>query len=157
MNFQPTKFITIAATSAFLGTIAVSHSGGLNKQGCHAGSKPYHCHRTTLPAPPKASGSQTILTGTVTHVRDGDTIEVNGIAIRLAALNCPENKTQKGQYATRVAKQFEGSKMTCELTGAKTYDRLVGYCSVNGADFGRFMMQNSSCKVWEKYDVWDRY
>ena len=24
---------------------AHAHSGGLNKQGCHAGSKPYHCHR----------------------------------------------------------------------------------------------------------------
>jgi len=41
--------------------------------------------------------------------------------------------------------------------GAKTYDRLVGYCGINGADFGRYMMQNSACKVWEKYDVWDRY
>ena len=157
MNFQLTKIIAIAAALAFLGTIAVSHSGGLNKQGCHGGSKPYHCHRKALPAPPKASSGQTTLTGTVTHVRDGDTVEVDGIAIRLAALNCPENKTQKGQYATRVAKQFEGSKMTCELTGAKTYDRLVGYCSVNGVDFGRFMMQNSSCKVWKKYDVWGRY
>ena len=25
--------------------IAYSHSGGLNSKGCHAGSKPYHCHR----------------------------------------------------------------------------------------------------------------
>ena len=115
-----------------LAPVADTHSGGLNKQGCHAGSKPYHCHRKALPAPPKATGSQTILTGTVTHVRDGDTVEVDGIAIRLAALNCPENKTQKGKVRhKRVAKQFEGSKMTCELTGAKTYDRLVGYCSVN--------------------------
>jgi len=24
---------------------AISHSGGLNSSGCHAGSKPYHCHR----------------------------------------------------------------------------------------------------------------
>jgi len=23
-----------------------SHSGGLNSQGCHAGSQPYHCHRS---------------------------------------------------------------------------------------------------------------
>ena len=23
-----------------------SHSGGLNSSGCHAGSKPYHCHRS---------------------------------------------------------------------------------------------------------------
>ena len=24
---------------------AIAHSGGLNADGCHAGSKPYHCHR----------------------------------------------------------------------------------------------------------------
>ena len=154
------KYFCLLSTSLFvimLAPVADTHSGGLNKQGCHAGSKPYHCHRKALPAPPKVSDGQSLLTGTITHVRDGDTVEVDGIAIRLAALNCPENKTQKGKYATTVAKQFEGSKMTCELTGAKTYDRLVGYCSVNGVDFGRFMMQNSSCKVWKKYDVWDRY
>ena len=138
-------------------SLTLSHSGGVDKQGCHAGSKPYHCHRkqnSTASTKPK-SGS--VITGTVTHVRDGDTVEVNGVAIRLSALNCPENGTQKGNYATKVAKQFQGTKMKCELTGAKTYDRLVGYCSVNGMDFGRYMMQNSSCKVWEKYDVWDRY
>jgi endonuclease YncB( thermonuclease family) len=44
-----------------------------------------------------------------------------------------------------------------ELTGAKTYVRLVGHCSVGGSDFGLYMMQNSTCKVWEKYDVWNRY
>ena len=26
---------------------AQAHSGGLNSQGCHAGSKPYHCHRSS--------------------------------------------------------------------------------------------------------------
>ena len=99
----------------------------------------------------------TILSGTVAHVRDGDTIEVNGIAVRLSVLDCPENGTQKGNQATRVAKQFQGSPARCELTGAKTYDRLVGYCSVEGSDFGLYFMNNSSCKVWEKYDIWDRY
>jgi len=154
------KYLSLVFISLFvvmLAPFAGSHSGGLNKQGCHAGSQPYHCHRKTssFSSQPPKSGS--ILSGIVTHVRDGDTVELDGIAIRLAALNCPENKTQKGRYATQVAKQFEGSKMVCELTGAKTYDRLVGYCSVNGVDFGRFMIQNSSCKVWEKYDVWNRY
>ena len=99
----------------------------------------------------------TVLRGKVTHVRDGDTIEVNGIAIRLSALDCPERGTQKGKNAARIAQQFLGSQAKCELTGAKTYDRLVGYCEVNGADFGAYMMNNSSCAVWEKYDVWDRY
>ena len=137
-------------------TQADAHSGGLNKQGCHAGSKPYHCHRAPKTAV-KAPSSPSTLNGTVTHVRDGDTIEVNGIAVRLSALDCPENGTRQGDKATRVAKQFKGSLARCELTGAKTYDRLVGYCSVCGSDFGLHMMQNSSCKVWEKYDVWNRY
>ena len=105
----------------------------------------------------KETKKPTILSGKVTHVRDGDTIEVNGITIRLSALNCPERGTQKGDTAARIAQQFLGSQATCELTGAKTYDRLVGYCEVNGKDFGAYMMNNSSCKVWEKYDVWDRY
>ena len=38
-----------------------------------------------------------------THVRDGDTIEVNGIAVRLSALDCPENSTRQGKQATKIA------------------------------------------------------
>ena len=105
----------------------------------------------------QAVAGETVLTGKVTHIRDGDTIEVNNVPIRLAALDCPERGTKNGDYATGLAKQFQGLQATCELTGAKTYDRLVGYCSINGDDFGRYMMENSTCKVWEKYDVWDRY
>lgn len=36
------------AAGAFLSGptgVANAHSGGLNAQGCHAGSRPYHCHR----------------------------------------------------------------------------------------------------------------
>ena len=149
------RAILIALSTAFAAQVA-AHSGGLNKQGCHAGSQPYHCHRAQEAAPSASSG-QKVLTGTVTHVRDGDTIEVNGTPIRLAALDCPERGTRDGDYASLIAKQFQGQQATCELTGAKTYERLVGYCSINGADFGRYMMQNSACKVWEKYDVWNRY
>ena len=97
------------------------------------------------------------LKGQVTQLRDGDTIEVNGIAIRLSALDCPERGTRDGERANRLAQQFLTTKAVCELTGAKTYDRLVGYCIVGGQDFGLFMMRNSACKVWKKYDVWDRY
>ena len=147
---------SVIAVLTMLTTQAVAHSGGLNKQGCHSGSQPYHRHKSAKVAP-VASSDSAILSGTVTHVRDGDTIEVSGIAVRLSALDCPENDTRQGKQATKIAKQFEGSQAMCELTGAKSYDRLVGYCTVGGTDFGLYMMQNSSCKVWEKYDVWDRY
>ena len=146
----------VIAIITILSTQAVAHSGGLNKRGCHAGSQPYHCHKSAK-VEPLASSNSTILSGTVTHVRDGDTIEVNGVAVRLSALDCPENDSRQGKQATKIAKQFEGSQAMCELTGAKSYDRLVGYCTVGGTDFGIYMMQNSSCEVWEKYDVWNRY
>ena len=106
--------ITSVLFFILLTTYAAAHSGGLNKKGCHAGSQPYHCHRAQE-VTPSVSSDQTVLTGKVTHVRDGDTIEVNGIAIRLAALDCPERGTQKGDTAARIAQQFQGSPATCDV------------------------------------------
>ena len=110
---------------------------------------------TIAPATNKQRGK--ILEGRITHVRDGDTFEVNGIPVRISALDCPENSTSAGQKVTRFAKQFKGQTAVCELTGAKTYDRVVGYCSIGGKDFGKTMMDQKSCKLWAKYDVWNRY
>ena len=104
------KIVCIAVMLVTLSTQVLAHSGGLNKQGCHAGSKPYHCHKGPKAALQAPSSSPSILSGTVTHVRDGDTIEVNGIAVRLSALDCPENGTQQGNKATKITKQFQGSK-----------------------------------------------
>ena len=98
-----------------------------------------------------------VLRGAITHVRDGDTFEVNGTPVRISALDCPENSTAEGKKITRFAKQFEGKETICELTGAKTYDRVVGYCSINGIDFGKMMMDETSCKLWAKYDIWNKY
>ena len=98
-----------------------------------------------------------VLKGTITHVRDGDTFEINGIPVRISALDCAENSTPEGKKITRFAKKFLGKQAVCELTGVKTYDRVVGYCSIEGKDFARTMMNETSCKLWAKYDVWDRY
>ena len=98
-----------------------------------------------------------VLRGTITHVRDGDTFEVEGTPVRISALNCPENSTSSGQKATQFTRQFKGKQAVCELTGAKTYDRVVGYCSIEGKDFARIMVDNKLCKFWHKYDVWNRY
>ena len=98
-----------------------------------------------------------VLKGTITHVRDGDTFEINGIPVRISALDCAENSTPEGKKITRFAKKFLGKQAVCELTGAKTYDRVVGYCSIAGKDFALTMMSETSCKLWAKYDVWDRY
>ena len=104
-----------------------------------------------------AAEEPTLLSGTITHVRDGDTFEVGGIPVRLAALDCPENKTSEGRLITQYAKRYVGSHATCQLTGAMSYDRVVGYCSINDEDYGSVMMQNTSCELWAKFDVFNRY
>ena len=88
-----------------------------------------------------------VLRGAITHVRDGDTFEVNGIPVRISALDCAENSTAEGKKITRFAKQFKGKETICELTGAKTYDRVVGYCSINGIDFGKMMMDENGMEM----------
>ena len=103
------------------------------------------------------SRTVSVLRGTITHVRDGDTFEVEGTPVRISALDCPENSTNSGQKAAQFTKQFKGKQAVCELTGAKTYDRVVGYCSIEGKDFARIMVDNKFCQFWPKYDVWNRY
>ena len=98
-----------------------------------------------------------VLRGIITHVRDGDTFEVKGTPVRISALDCPENSTSSGQKATQFTRQLKGKQAVCELTGAKTYDRVVGYCSIEGKDFAQLMVDNKFCKFWPKYDVWNRY
>lgn len=39
------RLLAILVCACIYGLSAQAHSGGLNSSGCHAGSKPYHCHR----------------------------------------------------------------------------------------------------------------
>ena len=49
-----------------------------------------------------------ILEGKITHVRDWDTFEILGKAVRISALDCPENSTSEGKRVTKFAKSFQG-------------------------------------------------
>ena len=148
------KLLILPLTIAGIGFFSISIE--IYAQDCDLDSKTNkYLFTVGLLSRDTVSGSS--LHGVITHVRDGDTFEVNGIPIRLAALDCPENSTAEGRYASSIAKAYQGVEVKCELTGAKTYDRLVGYCEIQDVDFGRMMMSKSSCKLWKKFDVWDRY
>ncbi len=84
-----------------------------------------------------ALADETVLTGTVTHVRDGDTIEVGKIPIRLNGVSAPELDESLGQQSKQFVHDLVmGKSVRCEMTGAKTYDRIVGTCYLDGKDIG---------------------
>ena len=67
------------------------------------------------------------LVGEVTYVRDGDTIEVGGLPIRLQGLAAPEGDEQGGTNATEVMSHMVlGRGIRCELDGERAVDRRVG-------------------------------
>ncbi|WP_407495176.1 thermonuclease family protein [Pseudooceanicola sp. MF1-13] len=98
----------------------------------------------SLIAPDKA------LSGPVTHVRDGDTIEVAGVPVRLAKLDCAERGTSDGRRASdHMRKLVRGQQMTCTLEGRKSYDREVGECALgDGRDVGEVMISEGYCPRW---------
>lgn len=69
------------------------------------------------------------LVGPVTHVRDGDTIEVAGTPVRLNGLHAPELRDPYGAEAkAMMARIVTGQEIGCELTGGRSYDRVIGVC-----------------------------
>lgn len=77
------------------------------------------------------------LRGTVSHVRDGDTIEVESIPIRLNGVSAPELDEPLGQASKTYMQELVLNKhIQCELKGEKTYDRFVGNCYLGEKDIG---------------------
>ncbi len=84
----------------------------------------------------------TTLTGQVTHVRDGDTIEVGKIPIRLNGVSAPELKEPLGPQSKEFMRDLVlGKSVSCELNGKKTYDRFVGICYLNDRDIGAAVIE----------------
>jgi micrococcal nuclease len=82
------------------------------------------------------------LVAEVTHVRDGDTIEVGGLPIRLQGLAAPEGDEPGGDEATEaMVEMVLGRELRCELDSERTYDRCVGIYYLEGRDISGIMVR----------------
>ncbi|WP_111735319.1 thermonuclease family protein [Roseovarius amoyensis] len=90
------------------------------------------------------------LSGPVTHVRDGDTVEVRGVPVRIANLDCAELGTPAGRMASEAMTQLARTgPLTCRLTGRQSYDREVGTCAMpDGRDIGAELIAKGVCSRW---------
>jgi micrococcal nuclease len=92
-----------------------------------------------LPPPSLAGESQ--VTGIVAHVRDGDTIEVGPVAVRLQGLHAPELDEALGPEArAAMVGLVEGKAVACDLTGERNRDRVIGVCYRDGEDVAALLV-----------------
>ncbi|MEL6475646.1 MAG: thermonuclease family protein [Pseudomonadota bacterium] len=98
------------------------------------------------------------LEGQVTHVRDGDTIEVTGVPVRLRGVNCEEWDKPRGRQATeRMVQLTRGKGAVCTLNGERNGDCVIGWCSVDGIDLGDTLIRERICARCNRYDPERRY
>lgn len=81
-----------------------------------------------------AFSAEALLTGPARTI-DGDTLEIGGAHVRLKGIAAPEKREPGGTEATEAIRRLIDSQtVTCELTGERSRDRAVGYCTANGMD-----------------------
>jgi micrococcal nuclease len=92
------------------------------------------------------------LTGQVTFVRDGDTIELGTTAIRLNGLAAPEWDARGGFEATAAMRELVlGKVVMCELDGEATYDRCAAICRLDGTDISEEMVRMGLARDGPRY------
>ncbi len=108
----------------------------LNGGGARNGGGAWKGNRVAQGAKAAVPGAQ--LVDTVTRIRDGDTIVVGLIPIRIANLDCAERGSKAGDRATRqITGIVKDVQLQCTLEGRRSYDREVGVCSLpDGRDVG---------------------
>lgn len=102
--------------------------------------------------PRLGEAEETRLMGKVTFVRDGDTIEVGGIAIRLNGISAPEQRQPYGPDATSFMGWLVMEKeVTCKLNGERSRDRLIGICYLDGVDIGETIVRAGLARDCPRY------
>ncbi|WP_210527606.1 thermonuclease family protein [Rubellimicrobium arenae] len=102
------------------------------------------------PTPPSGSAGFDIQ-GRVTDVRDGGTIEVAGVPVRLANLDCDKIGTDEGRSAALFMRDLvQGQAVTCTLDGRRGQDWELGTCSLSasGENVGEILIGEGVCGRW---------
>jgi len=96
------------------------------------------------------------LVGNVTHEADGDTLDINGITIRLSLVNTPE----RGQPGFKEAKEFVsthclGKKGELDVDDGQRrgdrYGREIGIVYCNGININEKLMSEGLARILTDY------
>jgi endonuclease YncB( thermonuclease family) len=99
-----------------------------------------------------SQSSNDIHTGLVTKVRDGDTIEVADLPVRLNGIAAPELDEPEGPEARDYMRDLViGREVRCELNGERNYDRVIGICFLDGEDIGGLIISAGLARDCPKF------
>lgn len=100
------------------------------------------------------------------RVIDGDTIEINGVRIRLEGIDAPEtgqrcNRRVVGVLvltwacgsaaANTLEELTRGKAVSCQSAGIDRYGRMLGICAVDGQDINAEMVRRGMAWAFVKY------
>ncbi len=93
-----------------------------------------------------------LLRGEVTRVRDGDTIEIGEIAVRLQGVAAPELRQPLGREAGEAMRRLvQGRVVECRPDGSRSYDRIVAVCFLDGRDIGAWLIGRGLARDCPRY------
>lgn len=103
-----------------------------------------------------AGSQQPVLSGTVTRVIDGDTIEVQlgsgPIRVRLNSIDTPEMDQSWGPQAqAALAGRVAGKRVELEPIAQDRYDRLVAVVLLDGENINAWMVQQGDAWAYRDY------
>ncbi len=81
------------------------------------------------------------VTGPVTHVRGGDTVEVADIRVRLNGVAAPQRGEPFAAEAERFLKNLVmGQTVRCNVSSRRSFERRIGTCYHDGTDIAITMI-----------------
>jgi endonuclease YncB( thermonuclease family) len=103
------------------------------------------------------------LSGQATVI-DGDTIDIDGVRIRLEGIDAPEASQTCGRRwlgswrcgeaaATELTKLVSAQRVTCESRGADRYGRMLGSCFAGGLHINAEMVNRGLAWAFVKYST----
>jgi endonuclease YncB( thermonuclease family) len=99
----------------------------------------------------REQGEPTVLAGQASVI-DGDTLRVAGQKVRLQGLAAPELSEARGHEAMAVLIRIvKGHKVSCELDGTTSHDRVVGICYVEGKDVAAELVKRGLARDCERF------
>ena len=96
------------------------------------------------------------------RVVDGDTVEVQGVKIRMHGIDAPESKQQCqrsngefsacGKQATlALAEKIDSSPVRCDGRDQDRYGRVIAVCFLDGTDLNAWMVESGWAVSYRKY------